>query len=1139
MQTIKLPFMMMIFMAASLTNFAVVQGQPAETKDLLKGVSTDGENSLPTMKELSERKIKYAKETSLSEDVLTQIDELISESISNLQAAEKAKQKIAELSKELQTSPERSTELQDQLSKPLSNDFPDENEVEKLSLEEMSLRLKEAENAAATARDQLQKITAEIERRALRRPKIPELKSQIDQKLDEISKALSQPPESGANPKVSEVRTTNLQILQYKLRQEKALLEQEAVTFEGTVRYKTLQKDYVERIRKEADNAVQFWQKQTAQVRKKEAENEAMEARIAAIRSHESISPQAEQNLEYAKANTTLVEERQVTLTELDSLKEDLNKREESFESLKNRADAAEYSQAIGILLRNKHSSLPGLEKLRFQVSKHNTEISKLNLKIMEWESERKPLIDLSEAASNILKNLKTTPESISEDDLKKQLQEILSVRLKILGDLVENGRSQLDQLVSLHSKEKEMIAAISEESDWLAEHVLWVRSTGILGSNSKSYGQSFRTLFDKKKWSQLFQKLSADMRQNSFVWVIGMIVVILLFILRSSLKRRVRKIGEIASRSNCTSIIPTAQALFFTLVIIAPFPSAVWFLGNQLTALGHTDNFINAIGLSLQMIAGAWAIVEFVRQVSQKGGIGVAHFEWSSLSTVIVRKCMRLFTFIVLPLAFVIMWTEYINDDEVESSIGRLVFLITMALTGWVFFKFVNPHSPILNALKKEDENDFLWQTRWIWTGFLIVSPVVLAGLSIFGYHYSAVQMSGKVAKTIGVGFIALFISSYLSRWLLVTYRKLSIRRGQERRQQMMEAAQADPDAVIPPDATPELSLSDINTQARRLLHFAIGVVTIFVIYLIWIDVLPALGILRNFEMGWVNSAISQEPGSIPIPITAADVILAIIVAMITFIASKNLPGMFEIAILQRLPFDSGARYAISTVSKYIIVVSGLLLSFRIIGIGWSSVQWLVAAMTVGLGFGLQEIFANFVSGIILLFERPIRVGDTVTIGNVTGTVTRIQIRATTILDWDNRELIVPNREFVTGNLMNWTLSDPTLRLIVSVGVAYGSDTRLATKLLYEVAKENSSILKEPAPFVIFKEFGDSSLNFDLRAHVNGIQTYRQLHHELCLAIDDAFRKNHIEIAFPQRDLHVRSFPEELLRQQRIVSDD
>jgi potassium efflux system protein len=290
-----------------------------------------------------------------------------------------------------------------------------------------------------------------------------------------------------------------------------------------------------------------------------------------------------------------------------------------------------------------------------------------------------------------------------------------------------------------------------------------------------------------------------------------------------------------------------------------------------------------------------------------------------------------------------------------------------------------------------------------------------------------------------------------------------------------------------------------------------------------LWSDVLPALGILNRFEL-WTSAVVN--PGGVPEWITLADLMLAIFALALTWYAGKNVPGLLEIAVLQRLPLDAGARYAASSITRYILVVTGIVLSLRLIGIGWSSVQWLVAAMTVGLGFGLQEIFANFVSGIILLFERPARVGDTVTIGSITGTITRIRIRATTVLDWDNKELIVPNKEFVTGNLVNWTLTNPTLRLIIQVGVAYGSDTRLTTELLYRVARENPEVLDEPAPVVVFSAFGDSSLAFELRLFVSDLSTYRRLRHDLHIAIDDAFREHGIEIAFPQCDLHVRSLP-------------
>jgi potassium efflux system protein len=186
-----------------------------------------------------------------------------------------------------------------------------------------------------------------------------------------------------------------------------------------------------------------------------------------------------------------------------------------------------------------------------------------------------------------------------------------------------------------------------------------------------------------------------------------------------------------------------------------------------------------------------------------------------------------------------------------------------------------------------------------------------------------------------------------------------------------------------------------------------------------------------------------------------------------------------------------------------------------------------LVAAIGLGLGFGLQEIFANFISGLIILFERPIRVGDTVTVGEINGTVTKIQIRATWITAFDRKELIVPNKQFVTGQLINWTLSDPVLRLSIPVGIAYGSDTERTIEVLKEVAKESRRVLRDPPPEVLFLGFGDSSLSFELRVFVRRVAQLFPVRHELHMGIDKAFREAGIEIAFPQRDLHLKSVPD------------
>jgi potassium efflux system protein len=218
----------------------------------------------------------------------------------------------------------------------------------------------------------------------------------------------------------------------------------------------------------------------------------------------------------------------------------------------------------------------------------------------------------------------------------------------------------------------------------------------------------------------------------------------------------------------------------------------------------------------------------------------------------------------------------------------------------------------------------------------------------------------------------------------------------------------------------------------------------------------------------------------------------------------------------------DAGARHAFTTLCRYAIVGLGVILTFNTIGIRWSSLQWLIAALGVGLGFGLQEIVANFVSGLIVLFERPYRVGDFVTVGQINGTVTRIRIRATTVRDLDRRELIVPNKNFITGELINWSLSDKILRIIIHVGVAYGSDTALAEKLLHKVAQENPEVLDEPEPSALFLGFGDNSLNFELRVFIDDPIKRFKVSHQLHRAIDDEFRQARIVIAFPQRDVHL-----------------
>lgn len=322
--------------------------------------------------------------------------------------------------------------------------------------------------------------------------------------------------------------------------------------------------------------------------------------------------------------------------------------------------------------------------------------------------------------------------------------------------------------------------------------------------------------------------------------------------------------------------------------------------------------------------------------------------------------------------------------------------------------------------------------------------------------------------------------------------------------------------------------------------------VASLFGLYLVWASMLPALERLDEVPL-FANTTVSQPSAVAATPaapgptvfqsivptvnpiadyfaISLGQLLSALGIAVVTFIAVRNIPGFMEIVLLQRLPLDASLRFAMTTITRYILVAVGLVWTLGALGIGWGKIQWLVAGLSVGLGFGLQEIFANFVSGLILLFERPLRAGDIVTVGDTSGKVVQINTRATTIRDWDRKELIVPNKDFITGKLLNWTLNDTMHRIVIRVGIAYGSDVKKAHETVLGVALNHPGVLEDPKPSVAFDAFGDSSLNLTLRCFLPNLDEFFPVTHDLHEAIHRELRAAGIEIAFPQRDLHIRS---------------
>jgi small-conductance mechanosensitive channel len=258
--------------------------------------------------------------------------------------------------------------------------------------------------------------------------------------------------------------------------------------------------------------------------------------------------------------------------------------------------------------------------------------------------------------------------------------------------------------------------------------------------------------------------------------------------------------------------------------------------------------------------------------------------------------------------------------------------------------------------------------------------------------------------------------------------------------------------------------------------------------------------------------------------PITVSNLIMFVLVISVFAILSRIIRSILRGQVFPRLSIEEGTRYTLLRVTHYLIIVIGALVAFQFIGIDLTGLAVIFGLLSVGIGFGLQNVTSNFVAGLILLFERPIKVGDRITVGHTEGDVAEINIRSTTISSLSNIAIIVPNSEFVSSTVINWTYGDQKIRLEIDVGVSYSSDLDTVLRCLREVAEENPEVLTNPGPEVLHTGFGESSWNMRLRAWIGNPKRHPQVRSALNCAIVRKFRENGVEIPFPQRDVHVRS---------------
>lgn len=783
-------------------------------------------------------------------------------------------------------------------------------------------------------------------------------------------------------------------------------------------------------------------------------------------------------------------------------------------------------SNALGPVLLRESRDLPDMRGYRRDIDQLEKRIADARLQQFYIDERRRKAFNVDDRLRQLMLKLDAIKTATQEKSLRQELRQLLVEQRQLLDQIHGSYDSYIAQLNNFHEFRRQLIEETQQYDALLDEKLFWI-------ANNKRIDLSWFAEFQNALYRLVFvapwNQAGKDLIQGVFARPgLTMLILLITFgLLRygQRLRRRLEGMASQLGKVTRDRVSFTHEALLITFLLSLP-ESLLVGLPGWLLIIQHGDStFVESVGYGLIVSAVFIFTITGLRHLCRTQGLARLHFRWPEQACQQLRRYLNHYFFIALPCVFLVAMTEHYGDELYRHTLGRFAFTVGSIALAILLSRVLHPSKGVFKDYLMLHRN-LAWRLRYLWYGLVVAIPIAMVFLALLGYYYTALQLQGRFFASGWLLVGTIIAISLILRWLQVEQRRLAWTRARAKREAML-AARAKENQPSSGEGVPEvleselIDLETLSDQSRDLLRLLATLAVGVGLWFTWQDVLPALTVLNDVIL-W-QQTVKNESGEDIISISLGNLGTALAVLGLILFIARNLPGLLEIAILQRFAMDAGNRYAVTAITRYAITIIGALIALNIIGFGWEKAQWLVAALSVGLGFGLQEIFANFVSGIIILLERPIRVGDAVTLENFSGTVTRIRIRATTITDWDRKEIVVPNKTFITGSLINWSLSDPITRIVIPVGVAYGSDTTLVHKVLLEVAKSNPMVLDEPEPAVLFLKFGESSLNFEVRVFVRQLADRLPLTHELHNNIHRALAKHGIEIPFPQRDLHIR----------------
>ena len=1003
-----------------------------------------------------------------------------------------------------------------------------------MTIESVEQALRQAEgdlsDAQATYRSWSDKYSQDV----LHAQKLRDSVEQANQRLEKIRVELAAALVPEVQSAMTEARRLLLLAEQDKCKAELALSKQQLVGYDVLGALNAAERDFAAREVTVKQGIVAAWQS-FAQVMREQAAIQAREEAMRAMQEKAARLPalknEYDLNIELGRQLESIIKDDAKTKRLLQKYEQRLAELEDVFKRAREWVEQDILTEAVSLAIHEQRNSLPSMFLYRRRVEQREEQLSRIRDEQLSIEFKKRELADLDNAVEAVFGSLEKV-DAFEEDVLHQEIRILLHDRREILNNQDEAYRRLFNDINAYSFTDQQFMKRADEFSLFLAQHLLWIRSAKPIETQDIVYlNEAFAWMFSSEKWQGVYDDFGASLSKTPFLWAFCLIMSCFLLVGKRWAGGEFKRTAHLVGAFETDSFTLTVRAVMATVVLAAAWPFLLYASAYLLADMPTAGSFTRSICAGIKRVALWLAMYSALYYICHRNGLAKVHCRWSEASRAVIRRNLAWFMVVFWPFAFFLTATEFAQKEHYEDSLGRFSFIILMLLMAVLFARLLDLRKGIAAAKLQRSPELWLSRLRYLWYGAAVGVPVVLAGLSAVGYYYTALMLLRRLHSSFWLVVLIVLLNDIALRWLLFARRRLALEMKKENIAEQETTRGTKKDHTDTSDFSDEggiihvkdnsIDLVQVDEQTRGLLRIVVFLTTVACLWAIWSQVLPALALLDDISLWSYRETIGGVAQLTPI--TLGNLVWAIVFAIVAFVSARNLAGVLNITLFSRFIIDEGAKYALVTICRYIVVVVGVLVVVNSIGFRWESVQWLIAALGVGLGFGLQEIVANFICGLIILFERPFRLGDVVTSGDVSGKVTRIQIRATTITDWDRHELIVPNKEFITGRLINWTLSDQIVRVIVPVGVAYGSDTLLVEQLLMKVAVDAEIVLDDPEPRALFVGFGDSSLNFELRVFISGVNTLTTKH-QLHMAIDREFRAAGVTISFPQRDIHVDS---------------